>query len=79
MEKLIEPLKGEFGIDCLLSWKDDPDGMFHARHLHTDATCVHLDRGFDLFRADSSWMRNLVKCGRSDRDHLAECQMLPKA
>lgn len=78
-QDLIEPLSSNHSVTVRLLWKNDPEGIFHARHIQTTTTCVLVERGFDIFRSDRSWQRTIVKCGRADSDHLTECRGLRNA
>jgi len=75
---LLEPLKRKFSWPIKLVVKEDPQGIFHARHLETSYVRVLFDRGFDLFK-DGTLKRNIVKIDNGSYTHLRECRELPDA
>lgn len=76
VRELIDPLKKRFPWAIEFQVKNDPNGIFHARHLEAQAAIVLFDRGLDLFKPDKSIKRNILKLDNGSFDHLRECRNL---
>ena len=79
IQELIEPLNEDFPWPIELFVKSDPDGIFHARYLETQHAIIRVDRGFDLFKQNGEFRRNLFTLNLAEGSHLKECRDLPDA
>lgn len=80
IRELIEPLKNKYpNWQIKLSVKDDPEGIFHARHLETQHAIVRVDKGFDLFKPNGGFRRNFFTLNMAEGAHLRECRDLQDA
>ena len=79
MEQLVKPLKESLGTEIKISFKQDSDRIFHARHLQAQNVIMLLERGFDIQDDDGTLRRNIVKVDNGAQIHLQECRQLPES
>ena len=78
--ELINRLKKKYpNWQIKLFVKDDPNRIFHARYLETQHAIVRVDKGFDLFKPNGGFQRNLFTLHMDENSQLKDCHKLPDA
>lgn len=82
IKDLITPLESQFPWSIKVMIKVDrrgDDRIFHARYLEAQHVIIRIDKGFDLFKRDGSFKRNLFSLNLAESPHLKQCRELPDA
>jgi len=78
MSDLIQPLRNKYKFSIQLKVIIDEERDIHARHLETQNSIVLIERGFDIFKSDGKFKRNILKMDYQSAPTLREYCKLPK-
>lgn len=83
VEKLAKPLEKRFPWQVKYLIKVDrissDERIFHARYLEAQHAIIRIDKGFDLFKQNGDFRRNLLTLNMAESSHLKEYRELPNA
>ncbi len=76
---ILRELSVKYKIKINLYLKNDPNKIFHARHIETENNIIQIDPGIDVLDSDNNLRRVLLKNARNDSKHLLQIRSLANA